>query len=318
VVDPAGPGVLRRWLIEKLGGQAGAGGAVPTPPGAAPPAPQWVASPAPAPPPPPPPAHGVPIMPPMGGPPPPDAAEAEAPGEGKTLYMPGADLGRLRFPTSLYTVQLLDQAGQWRSWANVGANGLNLGRSQTSAHFPVLGSMATRHLRLAFEGGALVAEDLGSLNGIYRRLVEAVELHDGLRFRVGSQVIEFHVAPPFEPAEPLHAEDGEEFFSFDLPAVAYLDLIRPDNRPGLRFPLTKLGVTKLGRDGRLVDIALPRAEWVSSQHAQVRAEGGRFVLEDLNSTNGTFVQLRGRVPLSTGDILLVGRALLRIVDQASG
>jgi pSer/pThr/pTyr-binding forkhead associated (FHA) protein len=258
---------------------------------------------------------GQPLMPPMA--PMPGMAPAGAEDdEAKTQYMPGADIGKLKFPSSLFTLQLLDNAGQWRPWAPIGANGLNLGRSQGSAHFPFLSSMATRHVRFSYDGPQLRAEDLGSLNGVYLKITAPTELRDGTRFRVGSQVIEFRAAEPPDPVEPARSPDGEEFLSADVPCLAWLVLIRPDNEPGLRFPITRPEITRIGREGRVADIALPKAEWVSSQHAQIRAEGGRFLLEDLNSRNGTFVQLREPTPLRSGDVLLVGRAFLRVVDQS--
>jgi pSer/pThr/pTyr-binding forkhead associated (FHA) protein len=47
---------------------------------------------------------------------------------------------------------------------------------------------------------------------------------------------------------------------------------------------------------------------VSSQHCRIRPEDGRFVLHDLKSTNGTFVNER-RVtsqPLAEGDVIKIG------------
>ncbi len=237
--------------------------------------------------------------------------------EGKTAYMPGIDVAKLRFPTADYKLQLLDGTGQWRTWFEISANGRNVGRSQNSSNFPFLSSMAVRHLRLSYDGPRLKVEDLGSLNGTYLKIPGPVELEDGTRFRVGSQVLEFHRAESFQPAQSIRSEDGEEFLSFDLEPHAYLDLIRPDNTPGLRFPITK-EVTKIGRDGRQADIALPKAEWISGQHAQVRHDvtQGRFFLDDLNSRNGTFLQVRGSAHLNPGDILLVGRVFLRVVDSS--
>ena len=48
---------------------------------------------------------------------------------------------------------------------------------------------------------------------------------------------------------------------------------------------------------------------VSGHHARVFMEGGAAILEDLNSTNGTFVngQLTKRRVLCSGDVLLIGK-----------
>ena len=78
-------------------------------------------------------------------------------------------------------------------------------------------------------------------------------------------------------------------------------------------------MTVLGREsrpGKPVDVALPTDEWASGRHAQIRRDGDRFALEDLGSRNGTFLQLKGVCEILPGDILLVGRVLLRAIDPS--
>src|SRR4051794_35345358 len=53
-----------------------------------------------------------------------------------------------------------------------------------------------------------------------------------------------------------------------------------------RWPLTKT-ITRLGRGGDN-DIVLMDRE-ISRHHAEIRAEGEGYVIADLGSTNGTFV-----------------------------
>jgi serine/threonine-protein kinase len=58
---------------------------------------------------------------------------------------------------------------------------------------------------------------------------------------------------------------------------------------------------------------------ISRRHAMVRREGGRFVLEDLGSTNGTFVdgrRLEGGHALSRGELIAVGATTLLV--EAAG
>ncbi len=212
-----------------------------------------------------------------------------------------------------YLLQVLDSSGHWRDWQPILGGGLVIGRSRGGPALPASGSMAVRHLRLAYVQGNLFAEDLGSLNGLYQRITKPVRLHDGARFRVGNQVLEFHNAGPHHPVPPFHSADGEEFCSRDLEPLAYLDAIRPDGRPGSRFPITRKDATVIGREGPTVAIALTGDQWVSAPHAQIRLEDQGFYLEDLRSRNGTFFQIQGPTPLTEGDVLLAGRVLLRIV-----
>lgn len=309
---PAAPGRFRKKLIEMLGGKTDVpAAAFPRPPVADPesepspraPQPQYV----------PPPVVPRPEAPPA--PPFEDVGD-----DGATRAMRGADLARLKIPTHLFTLQILDKDGVWQPWSTIGAGGLKLGRGERNARFPELNSLATRHLRLSFDGRKLLAEDMESLNGVYLKLTLPVELRDGTRFRVGARVIEFRPAEPLPKAEPQVAEDGEEFWSADLQPLAYLDFIRPDGERGLRLPVTNPDRTVLGREsrsGKPVDVVLPDDDWVSGQHAQIRRDGGRFFVEDLHSRNGTFVRADSPVEVAAGDILLVGRVLLRVVDSSA-
>jgi pSer/pThr/pTyr-binding forkhead associated (FHA) protein len=66
-----------------------------------------------------------------------------------------------------------------------------------------------------------------------------------------------------------------------------------------------------------VDVTLTDDKWVSAPHAQIHLDEGRFVLVDMKSRNGTFVYVLGRRPLSSGDVILAGRVLFRVVDSTS-
>jgi FHA domain-containing protein len=108
--------------------------------------------------------------------------------------------------------------------------------------------------------------------------------------------------PEFEAATGLHeAVDGSD----------------PDSAPRLRVR-TAAGLTAgsaydlsdgalLGR-GDQADIRLEDS-FASSQHARLVPQGGVMVLEDLGSTNGTYLNgepLRGPQPLHAGDTIRIG------------
>jgi pSer/pThr/pTyr-binding forkhead associated (FHA) protein len=68
----------------------------------------------------------------------------------------------------------------------------------------------------------------------------------------------------------------------------------------------------IGREGK-VKLAIDR--FVSRRHAVVEVQGATVFLEDLASTNGTFIddeRLEGRAQLSNGKIFRVGRTWLQI------
>jgi pSer/pThr/pTyr-binding forkhead associated (FHA) protein len=51
---------------------------------------------------------------------------------------------------------------------------------------------------------------------------------------------------------------------------------------------------------------------MSRRHAAIRREGSGFVLHDLGSSNGTFVQIQGEHPLQDGDQFRIGHHLFRV------
>ena len=71
------------------------------------------------------------------------------------------------------------------------------------------------------------------------------------------------------------------------------------------------GTSDIGREGKL-KLAVDR--FVSRRHAVVEIQGASVFLEDLASTNGTFVddeRLEGRTQLSNGKVFRVGRTWLQ-------
>jgi pSer/pThr/pTyr-binding forkhead associated (FHA) protein len=238
--------------------------------------------------------------------------------EAKTRFLGGVDLGKLKIPKYTYVLQILDLSGQWRDWGPIHASGMNVGRARQSADFPGLSTMAVKHMKFHYDRTSLVVDSLGSLNGLYLRINQPVPLVDGMRFRIGLQAIEFQEAGPFEMIPPLVSEDGEEYCSRDLVPLAFLNLSRPDGTPGLRFPITRSDPTIIGREGPSTHIALTGDNAVSGKHAQIHREEGKFLLEDLKSRNGTFVHIQGSCALRSGDVLLAGRVLFRVVDQSVG
>jgi len=235
---------------------------------------------------------------------------------GQTRFIGGGDISKLNIRRAAFSLQILDTNGQWSDLGPINAQGRNVGRSMNSANVPGLASMAVRHLKFTYDRAKLKVEDLGSLNGVYLRITEPVELVDGMRFRIGGQLIEFHREDSFDPGGPPGSPEGEEFFSRDVEAPAYLDLIRPNGRPGLRFPIVNLGTTVIGREGPGVNIALINDPSVSGRHAQIRREDGKFFLEDLKSRNGTYINLLDPRELNSGDVVQAGLVFFRVVDQS--
>jgi hypothetical protein len=92
---------------------------------------------------------------------------------------------------------------------------------------------------------------------------------------------------------------------------------------GIKYPLYT-GDNYIGRaDEMPVDIDLddqepPDRVWSSRQHALLKCMDGKFVIEDLNSANGTFVNRKRVVPgtkanLQFNDVIQIGTVQMKLV-----
>lgn len=82
---------------------------------------------------------------------------------------------------------------------------------------------------------------------------------------------------------------------------------------GKAFPLSPS--TIIGRSMEQCEIAL-NDTFLSQQHARLELRGNQWVLEDLRSTNGTFVndiEVRDATIVEEGDIIRIGRIEMRLV-----
>jgi FHA domain-containing protein len=85
-------------------------------------------------------------------------------------------------------------------------------------------------------------------------------------------------------------------------------------QPGEILDLT--AGTTLGRGSR-ADLVLADTA-VSGEHARVERDGRRWIVIDLDSTNGTRLNdstIRGRAALSVGDVLSLGTVRLEVVAR---
>ncbi len=91
-----------------------------------------------------------------------------------------------------------------------------------------------------------------------------------------------------------------------------LQFIEPVERKGERIMADPPVVIGRGAD---CDVQVADT-YISSRHARVAIDGGDLTIEDLGSTNGTYVNqemVRGRLLLERGDIVQVGGVLFEVV-----
>ncbi len=90
----------------------------------------------------------------------------------------------------------------------------------------------------------------------------------------------------------------------------------PSLDEGAAFPLNAAPLT-LGRGGQN-DLVLEGDEFASSRHARIEVRGDGAWVQDLESTNGTFVngsRVAGAQRLGAGDVLRVGETDLLVEES---
>ena len=119
--------------------------------------------------------------------------------------------------------------------------------------------------------------------------------------------------PDDELFEPGRAQDGRGAYA--PRGSAESELVVEDSEvlaPETRFEIRD-GATSIGRSSAS-DIILKSDDYASGSHAQLTRHGGLLYVEDLGSTNGTFVNGRktvGATPLRHGDSVRVGSTTFR-------
>jgi pSer/pThr/pTyr-binding forkhead associated (FHA) protein len=119
--------------------------------------------------------------------------------------------------------------------------------------------------------------------------------------------------PDDEPYEPGRARDGRG--DYVRRSSGEPELIVEDSEilaPETRFTLRD-GATSIGRSSAS-DIVLKSDDYASGRHARLTRHGGLLYVEDMGSTNGTFVNGRkavGATPLRRGDTVRIGSTTFR-------
>ena len=165
--------------------------------------------------------------------------------------------------------------------------------------------MSPAHCKLTIDSGSIFVEDLGSLNGTFFRLSREELLHDGDVFRVGTEVLRYRALPPVEALDDGTIPAG----SPNLEAWGRLELIMGKDAPGQAFTLTGERI-RIGREEG--DITFPDDGYVSGEHLEVTRMDNASYLIDLNSSNGTYLNIKTMMELDPATPILMGYQLYRI------
>jgi pSer/pThr/pTyr-binding forkhead associated (FHA) protein len=167
--------------------------------------------------------------------------------------------------------------------------------------------LSPRHATFKQAPGKITVKDVASLNGVYKKLVRdvPVELRPNDMFRIGQEIIKFESLQKETPG----ADGVERLGSPSKGYVGRIALVIGRDVTGNAFPIPETGV-HLGRERG--DVLFPEDGYVSGLHCRLSWEGGRLMLTDLGSSNGSFLRLREETDIKSGDVLLMGQQLFRV------
>ncbi|HZS36836.1 MAG TPA: FHA domain-containing protein [Polyangia bacterium] len=215
----------------------------------------------------------------------------------------------VRAPPPVGTLVSVNRDGSDGASTPIAGETFDVGRTDGALKFMEDPYLAPRHARLVIQGGKVILRPLDQVNGVYLRIQGSAELQPGDQFLVGKELLRYEPLAPEERDPPSLVEHGVRLFG-TVPREAW----------GRLRQLTVAGTTRdlwhltrpelvLGREEG--DVTFPDDEFMSRRHAALKRAGTRARLEDLNSSNGTFVRVRGDRELKPGDVLRMGDQLLR-------
>jgi|HubBroStandDraft_6_1064221.scaffolds.fasta_scaffold132176_1 pSer/pThr/pTyr-binding forkhead associated (FHA) protein len=172
--------------------------------------------------------------------------------------------------------------------------------------------VSSRHANLFYRNNRLVVRDEGSLNGVYWRMSQPIEVLPGDCFLAGEQLFRVEGAPrPNDGPAP----DGTYFYTSPKHQTQF-KIVQVLEAGAAGMAVCARGQTlKIGREGS--DLNFPTDLFMSASHCKVDEAGGKLTLTDMNSRNGTFVRLKTEKELDHGDYLFIGRKLLRVEITAN-
>lgn len=178
--------------------------------------------------------------------------------------------------------------------------------------FPDDPFVSPKHANLFYRNGKLVVRDEGSLNGVFVRVRGSVDILSGDQFLAGEQLFRLDAHPKLNDGP---GPDGTYFYSSPKHQSTFRVVQVLQGGPEGMQVCARTGVLQMGREGG--DLNFPGDLYMSAAHCKIEESGGRFVLTDLNSRNGTYLRLKAERELGHGDYLFIGRKLLRVEITAA-
>ncbi|RME54228.1 MAG: FHA domain-containing protein, partial [Deltaproteobacteria bacterium] len=210
---------------------------------------------------------------------------------------------------------------------------VTIGRSVTNDIQIPDSEMSRKHAEIVFRDGRFILRDLLSTMGTYvnRKLIQGeVVLHDGDEIAMGGTLLQFVMPRPRETEAPpavgdeVHPQLPYEQTRLHTSASAWdVDdqtrvqrvmtlMIEEGPNAGEKFVISAQRTTigrSIANDIQIID------QEVSRKHAEILRRDGTFILRDLESTTGTFVNGEPieEIELQNEDEILIGNTLLVVM-----
>jgi pSer/pThr/pTyr-binding forkhead associated (FHA) protein len=179
-----------------------------------------------------------------------------------------------------------------------------IGRNH-GAIFESDGYLSPEHAELIITKPSPMVRDLGSLNGVFVRMTEEEEVQPGQVIRIGQELLRFDLV---EPPAPL--EDGTEVMGSPNPGYwGRVSVMVSPTRVAAAYPIMEDGVG-IGRENG--EITFPDDGYVSGSHCRIVGDDEGVFLEDLGSSNGSYLRVRRGQTVQPGTLILIGQQLFRI------
>ena len=187
-------------------------------------------------------------------------------------------------------------------------NVVDVGRSEGALVFGEDPYLSERHCRFQLKDGNWSLVDLESVNGVYRR-VQKHELIDGDQILIGKQMLCFQTLGAAETDLGAAYENG--VMVFGSPTRAPWARLRQQTVAGITRDIYHLNSSEVTLGREEGDFVFSDDEFMSRRHLKIAWDGKKADLEDLGSSNGTFVLVRKIRSLESGEVVRVGDQLLR-------
>jgi len=204
---------------------------------------------------------------------------------------------------------IIKQPGQADRVVRLQEGATRMGRAEDNEVVLSDVGVSRRHAQVYVSRGEVTVEDLGSGNGTYYNgyRIQSQPITDGDEIVVDPFVLQFRI----------RGAGGNRPLADDEVAPARLEVVVGTGLAGNSYPITSRGLSIGRAEDRDVVIPDPAA---SRHHSQISLQSGEYVLRDMGSANGVFVNaVRVReCTLADGDIVRIGNTEMRFTRYQEG